>query len=407
MKKEDAKALIKSVMEKATFRLAPVDKDTVRKGEFIVDSTEKHGYAPGTNPELLRKADDLYIVSTLMGRPANELKLWKEYAPYVSELKKATMDGAAERGAEWIPKELSSELIRMIELELKVAAIFRRINLPTPTFDIPAKRSRSIARLNVGTLNAQTFTTAKVTLSAVTLISYIPVTYELDEDSIIPMLPEIKDDLAQGFAVAQEMAVLDGDTTADHMADDVTDLFDCRVAWNGLRHECLAAAKVDFGAAVASKDLIRKIPLVMGVYGKDPSNLVWIASLDVYHQMKNTTEVVTVDKYGPKATILNGELGKWDGSPIIVSEYLRTDLNASGVNDANYTLNTKSILICVRKDGFIFGDRRKLLIEMDREIKSQQTDIVASARMDFKPRFDTSTQTIVGMGYNIKTGSLT
>lgn len=399
------KELLKSLKEQARFRLAPNKPESLRKGEFILHDDPKNAFPTGVSDELLQKSDDIYIISQLLGKHPTELKLWKDSAPQVSELKKA-MDASSGAGAEWIPTQLSSDLIRMVELQLKVASIFRRINMPTPSYEIPAKRSRSIAKLNVGTLTGQEFTTAKITLTAVTLISYIPVTYELDEDSIIPMLSEIKSDIAEGFAVAEERAVIDGDTSGTHQDADVTDSNDAKKGWNGLRKVALSDAKVDFGGAVASKNLIRSIPLNMGVYGKDISNLVWVCSLDVWHQMKNTTEVTTLKDYGPKATILKGELGSWDGSPIIVSENVRTDLDSTGVNDASYVNNTKTILICVRKDGFLFGDRRKLMIETDKDIKNQLTDIVASSRKDFKARYDTTSQKIVGIGYNIKTGSL-
>jgi len=52
--------------------------------------------------------------------------------------------------------------------------------------------------------------------------------------------------------------------------------------------------------------------------------------------------VRTVDKYGQFATVLNGELGKIDGIPVIVSEKIRENLNASGVYDG--TTTTKTLL---------------------------------------------------------------
>jgi len=55
----------------------------------------------------------------------------------------------------------------------------------------------------------------------------------------------------------------------------------------------------------------------------------------------------------------------------------------------------------VRRDGFIYGDRKEVVIETDRMIKTQTTDIVASQRIAFQPRFDATTETIVGLGYNI------
>jgi hypothetical protein len=62
-------------------------------------------------------------------------------------------------------------------------------------------------------------------------------------------------------------------------------------------------------------------------------SLAWIASIASYYKMLGLTEVLTLQNYGPQATVLQGELGKFDSIPIIVSEYQRQDLNASGVYD--------------------------------------------------------------------------
>jgi HK97 family phage major capsid protein len=407
--KTKAQELLTKATKQATLRIVPADQvGTLRKGEF--DITDQPSHPPNAKPELLQKADDIYIVSRILEKDPRELKLWKQYEPQMSELRKAGMDSGAGTGAEWIPTELSSEIIRMIELQLKVAAIFRRINMPTPTFEIPAKRSRSEARLNSasGSTDAQSFTTAKVTLSAVTLLTYIPLTYEMDEDSIVPMLPEIKADISEGFAVAYEKAIISGDagTAAAHQDADVTNDYDCRCAWDGLRLLCPDVSKVDFGGNIVNTNRARSIALNMGVYGKDINNLVWVTSLDAYHQLRNTNEVITVDKYGPQATILKGEMGKFDGVPLVVSEHVPTNLDATGVNSGTYTDDIKTILILVRKDGWVIGDRRKLLLETDKDILNQLTQVVGSTRSDFEARYDVSTEAIVGIGFNIKTGAL-
>ena len=119
--KKKPQELLKAIKEQATFRLAPNAPETLRKGEFVVSDTPQ--MFEGVKPELLQKADDILIVSTLLGRHPTETKIWNRYQTHVSELrkaqtdnlKKAGMDSTSGKGAEWIPTELSSELIRMIE----------------------------------------------------------------------------------------------------------------------------------------------------------------------------------------------------------------------------------------------------------------------------------------------------
>ena len=137
----------------------------------------------------------------------------------------------------------------------------------------------------------------------------------------------------------------------------------------------------------------------MGVYSVNPNQLAWVVGISTYNQMLSLGEVTTVDKYGSQATILKGELGRFDGIPVIVSEYIREDLNASGVYDGNTT--DKTIVILVRRDGFVYGDRRSVTLEVDRSIKAQTIDLVATQRVAFAPRYYASSEKIVGIGYNI------
>ena len=107
----------------------------------------------------------------------------------------------------------------------------------------------------------------------------------------------------------------------------------------------------------------------------------------------------TVSELGDKATILKGQVGEVYGRAVIVSEYVREDLNETGVFD-NTTVD-KTVLFLVRKDGFTVGQRGSLLVEMDKVKKQQTTDLIASSRKDFKARYDLTTNNVVVMGYNL------
>jgi hypothetical protein len=61
----------------------------------------------------------------------------------------------------------------------------------------------------------------------------------------------------------------------------------------------------------------------MGKYGVDPNELAHILSINEYIDLLSDTAVFTLEKYGPNATILTGELAKVDNVPVIVSEAVR------------------------------------------------------------------------------------
>lgn len=398
------KELIQQTVKEAMEPFKQVDRSKI---EHPVSVPIDKQFA-GLPPEVQRKADDLYIVASLLnvdrrlkGEPPVNVKGLRLYQE-LQELRKALGTGTTGEGAEWIPTGFSPQLIEEVKLALKVAALHGRINMPTDPFKIPAKRGRSTAKLVAerGTTSAQSFTTGNVILDAKKLMAYIDVPYEMEEDSIVAMLPIIRADIVSALAEGQENATINGDDSGTHQDSDVTDADDARKAWKGYRKLALSAAKVDL--ATFDTAGLRSLRSKLGKYGVNPAQLAWVCGINTYtNKFLSLSEVITLDKYGPNATVITGELAKFDGIPIVVSEYVREDLNASGVYDGVTTDKTQ--LSLVYRPGFIYGDRREVLVETDRQIKSQTTDIVASQRLDFKSRFDTASETVVGIGYNIPT----
>ena len=121
----------------------------------------------------------------------------------------------------------------------------------------------------------------------------------------------------------------------------------------------------------------------MDQYGLNPMDMAFIVPISSYYALVTDTNVVTVDKFGPQATILNGQLGSLYGVPIIVSEHIRTDLNASGVYDAITT--TKTCAYAVNRNEWVMGQRTPLALETDDSIyrETYQRVVVGFMREDF------------------------
>ena len=84
---------------------------------------------------------------------------------------------------------------------------------------------------------------------------------------------------------------------------------------------------------------------------------------------------------------------------VIVSEQVRTTLNASGVYDG--VTQTKTMLIIVHKDAFMLGARGlpKLSFKSDDDV--DQNTLILSFRKDFQPRWTPSATVLTaGYGYN-------
>lgn len=372
----------------------------LRKGEFS-HIEERH---PLVSQELLTIADDLYLTSALLHQTPQSLQLWKMNSNAITELRKAMDTAETGGGAEWIPTGFSKELIDRVRIEMKVATLHQRIPMPTNPFKVPVLKTDPIAYLIAESTSdeAPKFKTSQdVTrnfqFTAKKLAVRIVFSEELTEDSIVPILPHLKSQIVTALRAGEEKGIIDGDTAATHQDSDVTDSKDARKAWNGYRKTTLAAAKVDLATFnIANLRTIRSS--LTNIYAADVNKLAYICSVRGMITLMGVAEVLTVDKYGPKASILTGEIAKIDNIPVVLSEYARDDFNASGVYDGVTT--SKSLLILVNRDAFMIGDRRQVTVKVWQDPRTDQQELIITERLDFQSPFDTTTDKVVAFGYN-------
>ncbi len=330
-----------------------------------------------------------------------------------ADVQKALATGNTGTGEEWIPTEYSADLIDEVRLNTMVANLFRVIPMSVgSTLKLPTSTSRPVAYIadqadtdEPGSLLSSDLGTGQITLTPVTFAVRVNLSYEFIEDSIIPALPLVREKIVLGLADGLENATLNGDTASAHQDTGLAAYFAAnpadvrKAAWDGLRKLTVSGAQIDFNSGTeafttANHRAIRK---AMGRYGMRPDELSWITSINGYIRMLSLTEVITMDVYGSRATILSGQLASFDGSPVIVSEYVRNDLNASGVYDA--TTVTKTQTLCVHRPSFLYGEKRGVTVEMESRPSQQRHIMVATMRRDFKSARP-STDAPVGYGYD-------
>ena len=128
-------------------------------------------------------------------------------------------------------------------------------------------------------------------------------------------------------------------------------------------------------------------------------DLIMIMSEEKYiSDLLALTQVATVDKYGPAAAVLSGEVGRVGGMRVVVSHLLTSDMNASGVYDN--TTTTKSGVLLVNRSRWQFGRRRGPVVEMDKDITRGIHNIVCTVREVFWS-LDASSKVNVVYGYNL------
>ena len=237
--------------------------------------------------------------------------------------------------------------------------------------------------------------------------SRVQVSAEETEDSIIPIIEFINRKAARGIARSKDRAIINGDSSATHF-DTGTSLTssssDFRVAWKGLRYYAnqILGTTYTVDLSTYSEDNLRQIRGNMGVYGMYPDELAWIMSSKTYllKMLRDLDQVQTIDKYGPQATVLKGELAKFDGIPNVISAFVGDNLNADGIEDG--VLETRSTQLLVNKMMWLLGNRRNVEMAVQKDVINDVYQIVAFWRGDFQPVVTPAANFVtVNEGFNI------
>ncbi len=132
-----------------------------------------------------------------------------------------------------------------------------------------------------------------------------------------------------------------------------------------------------------------------GKYGINPNDLALICDGATFLKMCQLSEVLTLDKMGPMATVLTGQLASLSGFPVIPSEDYGLTVAAGHVH---YSTNTLGQFIIVNRKGIKIGWRRRPRIIVDRAGPfAEASGIMATCRFDIG-FFGTG---MVGMGFNV------
>lgn len=362
--------------------------------------------------EIQKRSDDLFLTSAILNKPVKELNVYKSFRAYletnnVSELLKAMTTGGAGQGAEWIPTGFSQNIYDMVNMERVLGATIPRFNMPTNPFKMPVQLNRATTYRategNAPSASAATIT-GNVEFSAEKLMSLIQYSEELTEDAVTSTLPTIKKALSQGIAFSEEDALVNGDTSAS-LDSDWSATSDPRYSWKGLRKIAVENSYTSSLATFTSKTLAAMMGK-MGKYAAMPGKCRWVVGSKVYYNQllnlkddQNNAVVISMDKLGPNATILKGQLGVMFGAPVILSEAMRENWNTAGVYDGSSMV--RGAILCYYNDGFMIGDRRNITVKSEYKVDSDSYNIAATQREDFQPMYTAASNKIVWYGYNV------
>lgn len=374
------------------------------EGLMSVNTSDKK-YAYIGNEELQRvknlkeSVDIAVLCAKIFDKPIKETAHYKNQLQF--DLKAFGID-SGDNGFEWIPTMVADSYIDEFNLERKVSGLFMEVKMPSNPYKWPVLSNGAIAR-KVGEVTAlstpQVFKTdLTIMFDAVKMTSQYALPEELSEDSAPDVIKVIRQELMEGQEKAMEIAILEGDADGTHqhyfsqLPDVTAGTLTSAVTdspehfFNGIRKRLLnsSAGKVDAGGNAVTEAELSSARAKMGKFGVDPSALAVISSPKTYNQLLQLDDVRTLEQYGAQATVLVGELAKYEGMAVLVSEWLREDTHSTGFNTVAGTNDKGTVLMVNRKRWFV-GTRRAIQIKVENNRTQYDVlDMVSFSRKAFQ-----------------------
>lgn len=296
--------------------------------------------------------------------------------PYHLRANELMQETLNDYGDEWVFDAWSLEVWRNIRMMAKVFPLFPAFNMTSNPFNYPvvgnlgyARRVAEATAQSQLSLTATTYPTRKLSTDG-TVVFNIPAKFglltpwsdELRKWSQIDVLAEVMFAYMEMFAHTADRAILRGDETDTNVNISWYDAAgttptangtnDYLLNLDGLVHKCVVDAtgqSTDKANAAFALADVNINSAKMGILSLQVEDLVLICDTSLAHKFRALSEVLTVDKYGPEATVHTGEIGKIMGIPIIPSEDMGLTLGTSGRIDQTAANNTQLNFMIVNR----------------------------------------------------------
>jgi hypothetical protein len=249
-----------------------------------------------------------------------------------------------------------------------------------------------------GTITASRLQTGRQQLTLGKMGARVIWSGEMEEDSLIPWVGQLRDQLAKSGAEYLESAIIDGDTTTAagniNSSTAATATGTYYLIWDGFRHLPLVTETANARSAAGSLDVTDYLETVKlmgtaGINGLEQGKVSFIVDPTTYYKTMTLPEVLTRDVYS-NPVLENGRLtGLW-GYPLNVSANMcKTDSSRmstlTGIIDDGSLTKYGSIL-AIRWDQWKFGWKRRMTMETTRVPRADASEIVAMFRCGLKFR---------------------
>lgn len=252
----------------------------------------------------------------------------------------------------------------------------------------------------------QKATTSQITLNQKGFIAEIDISDDQLKYNAVNTEKYVKERLALGMAYTVDALIINGDSetgaTGNVNSDDGAPTATKYYLKNdgGIRERGINGSYSYNAGTLAASDYSELLS-VMGEYGIDPEDILFIQSPKVTHKTRTLDELETVDKMGANATIVKGMVGSIYGSPVISHRAVPLT-EADGKVSATPSNNTLGQICALYAPAVQYGFGQDLLIEIVRN-PGYGYRVVATFDFAFKivDSEDSLDNPTVAVGYNI------
>jgi HK97 family phage major capsid protein len=264
--------------------------------------------------------------------------------------------------------EVSLRMEEEVRRRLVMAPLIRNITMQTNVMKMPlnpeAGKATWVNNNDFGTTASpgaqQTHTLSEITLSAYKVATREYMNYEEEEDSLIILLPIVRDAMIRRVARSVDSAMINGNGT--------------NAPFTGVAMYDTTSAVTVTNTTTSSVATLRALRKDLGTWGLDPSELVFVVGNEVYYDLLDDTTFQTMDKVGSAATLLTGQVGAIGNTPVIVSG----EMPAKAGGTASGTTNIGAF--CFAPANFLVGNQRGLRFDTQELVETQRRVLVASLR---------------------------
>jgi hypothetical protein len=283
-------------------------------------------------------------------------------------------------------------LIRTFEMTAPTAYLPVAVDMPQPIF-VAESTSDILATAQYPTVRTGS---NRVSVAAKKLLIHQVWSGEMEEDSIIALVPFYRLQAARGLAFYSDSGVLNGDTQTGanvniNLIDSTPGSTAFYLTWDGMRKVGLldntansfaVTGAVTLGTLRKMKGLmLDKTRYVDWGHPNDAMDLVFVADPQTADYLATLDEVIASKiMRAEQADLLNGQVASFLGHPVI-STLAMGLTNSSGLISTTGSNNTYGQIVSFNRMGYVIGWRRRVRIEVERIPASDQTRLVYSYRL--------------------------